>query len=352
MLYIILSTGKCNANCDYCGGSFPEKVVPYEVMYEPEDLIRFISGDRNPILAFYGGEPLLNVDFIRSIMDNITAKFVIQTNGILMGKLGKDYWLRFDTILVSIDGIEQINDLHRGKGMYRVALRMATRLNRMSFQGDLVARMTVTEDTDIYRDVAHLLSLDLFDHVHWQLDVGWSRKWGDFKKWFERSYKPGISQIVNDWLRGTMRGEHCGIAPIQGVLQRIVNGGIKPPCGAGQDACAISTDGRILACPIAVDVRWGDIGHLRTHRWSNLPQVEVEEQCRACEEFEVCGGRCLYMNKERLWDSDTLLGICNATKHLISEVKLAAQILVKSRGYDALKTEMYPGYNNTIEIIP
>jgi len=41
--------------------------------------------------AFYGGKPLLNVAFIRLVMDGVDARFVIQTNELLARRLEPKY---------------------------------------------------------------------------------------------------------------------------------------------------------------------------------------------------------------------------------------------------------------------
>ncbi|MCR6669553.1 MAG: putative peptide-modifying radical SAM/SPASM domain-containing protein, partial [archaeon YNP-WB-040] len=38
MLYILHTTGQCNLKCKYCGGSFPQKLVPWKIEYNIEDL--------------------------------------------------------------------------------------------------------------------------------------------------------------------------------------------------------------------------------------------------------------------------------------------------------------------------
>ena len=86
-------------------------------------------------------------------------------------------------------------------------------LRSIGFSGDLVARMTVTQETDIYRDVVHLLSLDIFNHVHGQLDVVWSDRWKNFQNWRDSSYLPGIKRLVALWLEEMSRGRVLGIAP-------------------------------------------------------------------------------------------------------------------------------------------
>ena len=102
MLYILFTTGQCNLKCKYCGGSFPENQVPWKVKYPLSHLKNFIVSDAEPTIAFYGGEPLLNVEYIRKVMENLPgAKFIIQTNGLLARKLELKYWARFDAILLS-----------------------------------------------------------------------------------------------------------------------------------------------------------------------------------------------------------------------------------------------------------
>ena len=119
MLYFIFTTGQCNLTCQYCGGSFPQKLVPWTVEYPIACLKRFISDDPQAILAFYGGEPLLNANFIREVMDQLPdVKFVIQTNGVLRENLESRYWSQFDAILLSVDGNRTVTDYYRGAQIY------------------------------------------------------------------------------------------------------------------------------------------------------------------------------------------------------------------------------------------
>jgi len=122
-------------------------------------------------------------------MEKIDAKhFVIQTNGTLIDRLPRDYWLQMDAILLSRDGVEEVMDKHRGKGVYKRVVEAARRLKGMGYEGDLIARMTLTESSDVYRDVTHLLSSNLFDHMHWQLNAVWSPDMNGFKSWLFDDY--------------------------------------------------------------------------------------------------------------------------------------------------------------------
>ena len=343
--------------CTYCGGSFNPANVPWSVQYDLELLKEFIEEDPEAIIAFYGGEPLLNTPFIRWVMDNVKARhFVIQTNGLLAKMLEKDYWSRFDAILLSIDGIEELTDHYRGKGVYRGVLKAASWLREIGYRGDLIARMTVTESSNIYRDAIHLLSIPYFDHIHWQLDVIWSNRWRDFIGWIKENYLPGLRKLANLWLNEMKKGKILGIAPFLGIVKAFFLGyESNPPCGAGSKAFAISTDGRILACPIAVEEKWAFIGKLGETSIRDITnRVRIGKPCMNCSYFVFCGGRCLYAYKERLWGEKGFKLVCEITRETINVVleKIPEILKLLDENIISFENIIYPPFNNTIEVIP
>ena len=357
MLYIVLATGQCNLRCRYCGGSFPPSLVPWSVQYPIEDLKRLIESDPEAIVALYGGEPLMNPEFVRTVLDEVKARrYVIQTNGLLVDRLESEYWRRFDAVLLSIDGVREVTDYYRGEGVYDAVLGSAKWLRKAGFAGDLIARMALSERSDVYRDVTHLLSLGLFDHVHWQLDVVWSDRWEDFDSWAER-YKEGLSKLARLWLSEMRRGRALGIVPFLGVAKVALFGaGGGLPCGAGRDAFAISTDGRILACPIAVQEKWAEVGRLGEVKGPEdiRGSVQIGEPCTSCEYYRYCGGRCLYAYKERLWGDEGFERVCDLTRHLVDEVLVAVPEIRRlvEKGIIDPEELHYPPFNNTTEVIP
>jgi putative peptide-modifying radical SAM enzyme len=216
--------------------------------------------------------------------------------------------------------------------------------------------MTVTELSDVYRDVTHLLSLGLFDHVHWQLNVVWSERWKNFDKWVAKSYNPGISRLISLWVSRIGQGEVLGIVPFLGLMKTMLfDEYMAPPCGAGRNAFAIATDGRIIACPIAVDAKELELGHLWTCKPESLRNaIRIEEPCTSCEIFRYCGGRCLYAYKKRYWGDEGFRKICNVTKHLVNSLLEKKNEIERQleRGIVSRKQLYYPPFNNTTEIIP
>jgi len=354
LLHFVLTTGRCNLKCSYCGGSFPESAVPFKIAYDLALVKRFIEADPNPVVAFYGGEPLLNPKVIAGIMDSVKTKFVIQTNGTLVEALGPDYWARMDAVLMSIDGTETTTDAYRGRGIYRKVMKSSRMLREAGFKGDLIARMAVSEKTDIFEDVTHLIGLGIFDHVHWQLDVGWSDSWSDFDGWAETSYKPGIKRLVGRFRDGLASGRVLGMVPVLGILKRLREGGSAPPCGSGSDSFAIMPDGVIRACPISYDADWAVVGNLRQSAPGTLPKRRILGECHECSHIKGCGGRCLYMNRERFWGEEGFRKICAVTKHTIDEISTLMEAVEEAKEAGLVDPELldYPRFNNSTEIVP
>jgi len=358
VLCYVLTTGMCNLKCDYCGGSFPNHLVPPNIKYTIKDLQDFLSGVEGLVIAFYGGEPLLNPSWMMKVMERVDAEhFVVQTNGTLIDRLPRDYWLQMDTVLLSVDGVEEVTDKHRGKGVYKKVMESARRLREMGYEGDLIARMTLTESSDVYRDAIHLLSLNLFDHVHWQLNAVWNPDMEGFKFWLLNEYMPKLERLVDLWVSNLLRGEILGIAPFK-ALSYAIMGNLSlgaPPCGAGWNALAVNTNGDVLACPIAVDVSWARLGKVKRSTFVDLlGRVGIGDPCTSCDYGALCGGRCLYAYHERLWGNEGFEVLCKATRALINQLfdnksKIERAIKEGSIKIDALN---YPPFPNTIEIIP
>jgi len=270
MFFQVILTTECNLRCRYCFGEALEDVdadfadfdvdysLPRKTNYDVGLLDRFCRRDPSCILIFYGGEPLLCVDKIRQIMDDVKAeRFIIQTNGFLLDSLEPEYVNRLHTILVSIDGNEALTDFYRGKDTFRKVIENLKLIKGNGFEGELTARMTVMEQTDIYKQVRWLLNNDefSFSSVHWQLNAGfWKDDFArrDFKRWSEENYNPGIHKLVKLWVNDIEKNETVSrVYPFLGIVQLLLLGEKTSPlrCGAGWINYAIQTDGHIVPCP-------------------------------------------------------------------------------------------------------
>ncbi|KCZ71163.1 putative peptide-modifying radical SAM enzyme, AF0577 family [Candidatus Methanoperedens nitroreducens] len=356
MHYHIILTKECNLNCSYCGGGSDSP--PKEIQYSISDLKSFLSRDEAPAIEFYGGEPLLRIETMKKIMDAVPGRYVIQTNGLFLDRIEPQYLKKFHSILVSIDGKKDVTDRNRGEGVYDRVMRNIKLIRQNGFSGDLVARMTVPQGTDIYENVLHLAECGAFDHIHWQLgfEMFWEGAEPGLEEWIQ-SYNTDISLLVGWWIEEMERTHHVpGIVPFTGVMNSLLNGTqSRLRCGSGIDFFAVMPDGRISACPVSIDFDFSVVGSISDTPVSLCNRVLVGEPCISCDIFHICGGRCLFVNhaQDMLRKNGYAL-ICSTVRHLAQELEAAAPLireLIDSRVIekDAL---YYPEFNNGCEIIP
>ncbi len=360
MHYHIILTKECNLNCSYCGGGSDSE--PKEILYSTRYLEKFLSGDKAPVIEFYGGEPLLRIEAMKKIMDAIPGRFVIQTNGLLLDKIEPDYLKKFHSILVSIDGTREATDGNRGKGVYDRIFRNIGLIRQEGFCGDLIARMTVPQGSDIYENVRHLTGLKIFDHIHWQLGFemfweSWEEGDGGLEAWVG-SYNAGISSLVEWWVGEMKRtGKVPGIVPFISVTNSLLSSTrSRLRCGSGIDFFTIMPDGRISACPVSIDFDFSIVGSIFSDAPGSLcNKACVDEPCVSCEIFELCGGRCLFVNRaQEMLRKNGYALICSTVRHLVRELQKALpRVLRLIEGGVVDREEFeYPEFNNGCEIIP
>ncbi len=354
MHYHVILTKECNLNCNYCGGGSDSE--PKEIQYSISDLGDFLSLDKAPIIEFYGGEPLLRIGMMKKIMEDIAGRYVVQTNGLLLDRIEPQCLEKFHSILVSIDGKKEVTDKNRGTGVYEKVIRNAELIRQKGFNGDLIARMTVEEGTDIYEDVLHLERLKIFDHVHWQLgfEMFWESGEEDELEAWICSYNAGISSLIDWWVDKMHEGKVAGLVPFIGVMGSLLNNApSRLRCGSGIDFFTIMPDGRISACPVSIDFDFSVVGSIFDKQMPH--KVCVGEPCISCEIFRVCGGRCLFVNhaQDMLRKNGYAL-ICSTVKHLVRELEAVLPDVCQliESGIIERKDLKYPEFNNGCEIIP
>lgn len=344
MFFHIILTTECNLQCRYCFGEtmddFDEDfgefeldyALPKKADYDVAYLDRFCRKDPDCIVTFYGGEPLLNLDGLKKVMDGVAAKhFMIQTNGQLLDKLEPTYVNRFHTILVSIDGDEELTDHYRGKGIFRRVIDNVKLITKNGFRGELIARVTVMEQTDIYKQIMWLLNNDefSFSSIHWQLNAGfWANDHArrDFKRWSVENYIPGVDKLVRFWVdQMEQKGQVIRLYPLLGIASSLLLD--REPslmrCGGGWINYAVQTDGYIIPCPTMWGMKKYYLGHISESDPLKLGKVFVDSTpCTKCDILSVCGGRCLYANITKRWNDEAYGQVCNTVKELINSVEV------------------------------
>lgn len=335
MHYHLILTEKCNLQCRYCyekslnefDNGLDKKFKfdfsePCISKVEVSKLKEFLEKDKKAVLIFYGGEPLLQIDKIKEIMDNIEVPYRIQTNGILLNLLPINYLNKIDKILVSLDGDKVRTDKNRGKGTYDKVISNINLIKNKGYKGEIIARMTIAQDCpDIYEQVLNLIKAG-FTSIHWQLDVGFYKT--DFEKEkisnFFKEYNLSLSNLIEYWLSEIERGKVLMIYPFLAIVESILKGEpTKLRCGAGHSGYAISTSGKVTACPIMNNIENFNCGNLETNP-NDLKKIQINE-CENCDIKDLCGGRCMYWRKAKLWPKEGDELICDSIKNYIGKIK-------------------------------
>lgn len=343
MFFHVILTTDCNLQCRYCFGEslddFDEDFsddlevnysLPRKISYNPQLLNDFCSKDPDCTVTFYGGEPLLCIDEIRQIMENVKPKrFMIQTNGLLLHELEPKYVNQFHTMLVSIDGEETLTDYYRGKGTFRKVINNLKLIKKNGFKGEVIARVTVMEQTDINKQIRWLIDNNefSFSSIHWQLNAGF---WGNdyarrnFKSWSETSYIPGVKALIKFWV-DTMeqKGIVLKLYPLLGIANSLLyeEKECLLRCGGGWINYAIQTDGYIIACPTMWGMTKHYLGHIAKSNPLELQKVFVNQPpCSECEILKMCGGRCYYANITQRWSKEAYNEICQTVKALVEDI--------------------------------
>jgi len=286
-----------------------------------EKLKKFLKSE--DVLIFYGGEPLIMLDKIKKIIDNVDCRFMIQTNGMLLDKIPKNYLMKLEKMLVSIDGTKEKDSSTKGPTHYDKIISNLKEIRSKGYKGEIVARMVITEG-DVYEQVMHLVELinkGFFDSVHWQIDAGFYKNDFDLEKFskFVKEYNDSIDELLDFWIKELDKGKVWKFYPFLGILARLMgwDNNKKLPCGAGHSNFSINTKGDLSACPIMNSVKNLYCGDIE----KGITREREISGCNTCKYLKVCGGRCLYWREAKLWPKEGDDLICETIKHLIDGIR-------------------------------
>jgi uncharacterized protein len=371
--YLTLNTD-CNLQCRYCYGKSCEDfgsdfhglqidyATPRSMEFSVQTLRSFLRNDPNPLLIFYGGEPLLQLRKMEQIIDAMPrAQFVMQTNGLLLDRMGQKYVNRFQSIFVSLDGDRALTDYYRGRGTYDRVLKNVREKRESGFAGEIVARMTVGEETEIDSQVVALAENTELPNssVHWQLDaLFWQNDFPKrhFSDWAESSYNPRVKKLIDIWInRMRTDGKVLKLYPFLGVTESLLLG--EPSrlrCGAGWNLFNIQTDGNITPCPVMAGLKDFYLGNVSETQLENMKgRVSVVSPCTECDIFSICGGRCLYANITKLWGEEGFRQVCSTVREMINALQESLPEIraLLEAGRISISDFHYQKYNGC-EIIP
>lgn len=329
--YYILVTTDCNLNCSYCfRDSCSKNLDARTPIYSARQVSDFILADlekSKPILAtlvFSGGEPLLNQEFIREVMETVKypeLKYWMITNGILLDQADIEILKKLEYLFISFDGEHRIHDQCRGKGSFQKILFNLFKI-RSSLPVRTVARMTIPTSASILYAVMGIINV--FEFVHWQLE---NTPETDNDAVFLKRYDRDLDILIEFWIEHLRDGIIKNIVPFQGIMASLLLGRHHDffRCGAyGDNMAVINVDGNIYCCDELVGDDDFKVGSLETGLLGRqkFKHTDIYEPCRTCDISFMCAGRCLHSLKKHSFQKINFY--CTATRMIIK--KLAARI--------------------------
>lgn len=310
----------CNLRCKYCFAgtgnySGQRSVMPIEVGKKAVDyLIHHSAGRRNLEVDFFGGEPLLNFELVRAVVEyarslerehNKKFRFTITTNGVLLDDEKIDFINReMYNVVLSVDGRKEVNDRVRarvdGSGCYDLIMPKFKRLVERRGDGQYYVRGTFTSyNLDFSEDVLHFYR-EGFDQISVEPVVAPAT--ADYA--IREEHLPRIfeeyERLARTMLEMRGRGErfnffHFMLDLDQGpcAIKRLRG------CGCGNEYVAITPDGDVYPCHQFVGLdgwKMGSVYDLSVDRSMKedfaKATVYDKPQCKECWAKFYCSGGC------------------------------------------------------------
>lgn len=170
----------CNLACSYCFAGKGEYCGERDLMSfatgkRALDFLIEHSGSRHNLeVDFFGGEPLMNFEVVKSLTDyarsiekqhNKNFRFTLTTNGVLIDEEVIDFCNReMSNVVLSLDGRKEVNDRFRktrnGKGSYDMIVPKFKKLVEKRGNKEYYMRGTYTRfNTDFVNDILHMADL-------------------------------------------------------------------------------------------------------------------------------------------------------------------------------------------------
>ncbi len=310
----------CNMRCTYCFGD-KGAFEGIRCLLTPEtgkkaiDFLIDHSGSRHNLeIDFFGGEPLMNFEVIKQLVEygreaekrkNKHIRFTVTTNGLLLDQNKIDYIdANMDNVILSIDGRPEVNDRMRrtpsGQGTYDIIVKNYKNFIKKREDRQYFVRGTFTRyNLDFSEDIRHLTEQG-FSNVSVEPVVT--------SESFDYSLRDEDLPVILDeydrlsdmFIERAMNGEpfeffHFMVDLDQGpcVIKRVSG------CGAGTEYVAVSPEGDIYPCHQFVgnlEYRLGNIAdevfENRLFDMFNKAHIYNKPDCAGCWARFYCSGGC------------------------------------------------------------
>lgn len=311
-LFYIMTSTSCNFECNYCYMIKNKTKEDSKIKQFPstsvDSLVNFFSKlplEENITIIFYGGEPLLNFNFIKKFISKIKSKltrvkfrFQIVTNGAkITGPIAKYFKDNKFIVSVSLDGEKTVNDFWRKTyfgSPYDLAIKGIENLVKSKVNFGISFTITPQNYQSLKYNVEHILSkydikslgfnpwLDFqgVDQYHLDLNKQNSALCEVYTYLNSKNiYEDRVNRKVESFTKQKLKTSDCGAIGNQLVFFPNGNIGI---CHAFQNKYILGninkSDSSILFSP-------------EMKLWANRSPFNME-LCKYCVAISVCGGGC------------------------------------------------------------
>lgn len=311
----------CNLGCKYCFAEEGEyhgrrALMSFEVGKKALDFLIANSGSRRNLeVDFFGGEPLMNWEVVKQLVEygraqegahNKRFRFTLTTNGMLLNDEIMDFCNReMSNVVLSLDGRKDVNDYMRptrnGKGSsYDIIVPKFQKFARSREGKDYYVRGTFTRNNlDFSEDVKHFADLG-FEQMSMEPVVSapeepYSIREEDLPVILREYDKLAVEYIKRKKEGNGFNFFHFMIDLNQGpcVAKRLSG------CGSGTEYLAVTPWGDFYPCHQFVGQEEFLMGNVDTGIVNTairdefkLCNVYAKDKCRECFARFYCSGGC------------------------------------------------------------
>jgi uncharacterized protein len=285
-----------------------------------ELLIKESKGAKDLVIDFYGGEPLLNYDLIKDVIEyckkirhikKIKFRFLLATNGTLLNKERGEFLIENGVdVAVSLDGSRKIQDTQRpfpdGSGSFDIVIDNINSLHE-TYRRRLVGRATFTpHSAHTVRTFKFLRNLG-FERI----EVCESEKAGyglETNSQFFFNGTNGLHHLkslyynlalfyTQEVLQGHLTYENTYFNRFFKQLSRLYHiQSVVGTCSAGFSLIAVDIDGSIYPCTAFVGLPQFQIGHVKFGidetklKYFSETKISSSRACGQCWAKRLCRG--------------------------------------------------------------
>lgn len=310
----------CNLACRYCFAEEGEyhgrrALMSLDVGKKALDFLVANSGNRiNLEVDFFGGEPLMNWDVVKSLIEygrslegphNKRFRFTLTTNGVLLNDEILEFANReMANIVLSIDGRKEIHDKMRpfrgGQGSYDLIVPKFQKVAESRGQSRYYVRGTFTRNNlDFSKDVLHLADLG-FEQISVEPVVAGPEADYAIREADLPVLKDEYDALASEMLRRRKEGKGFNffhfMIDLEGgpcVAKRLSG------CGSGTEYLAVTPWGDLYPCHQFVGNEKFLMGNVEEGILRNdirdefkCCNVYAKEKCRKCFARFYCSGGC------------------------------------------------------------